>query len=150
MDQTNLFSGEWRIQSWVQRYDDGRVEYPMGQQLEGFIRYLPDGRMFCMIARAERSPFVEGGQWNAPPHEKARAYDSMLAYAGRYTVTENAVVHHVELALFPNWQGGTQRRRFEIDEEGTMTLSARLEEGTAEARTAVLAWRRTPTSEGQA
>lgn len=61
MDQTNLFSGEWRIQSWVQRYDDGRVEYPMGQQLEGFIRYLPDGRMFCMIARAERSPFVEGG-----------------------------------------------------------------------------------------
>ncbi len=122
----------------------------MGQQLEGFIRYLPDGRMFCMIARAERSPFVEGGQWNAPPHEKARAYDSMLAYAGRYTVTENAVVHHVELALFPNWQGGTQRRRFEIDEEGTMTLSARLEEGTAEARTAVLAWRRTPTSEGQA
>ena len=53
------------------------------------------------------------------------------------------VTHHVELAIFPNWQGGTQRRRIVWGDNGELMLVARLEEGTPEARTARLTWRRT-------
>ncbi|MNR06565.1 hypothetical protein D3C85_1226390 [compost metagenome] len=44
-------------------------------------------------------------------------------------------------SLFPNWEGGSQKR-VAIFNGDTLELTARLEEGTAEARTAKLSWRR--------
>lgn len=139
--------GRWDIVSWEQLYDDGRRELPMGDALEGFIRYLPDGDMICMICRTDRSSFQTGGQWNATDAEKARAYQTMLSYAGRFRVEGDVVVHSVEFSLFPNWKGGRQSRRFRFLPDGSIALEARLEEGTPEARTARLVWRR-HTAEG--
>lgn len=135
-------TGRWQIVAWEQVYDDGRRTYPMGQQVEGFIQYDPDGRMMCMLCRGDRQNFTTGGQWNASEQEKAQAYSSMLAYAGTYTCAGDTVSHHVELSAFPNWKGGTQTRRIEVMEAGQLVLAARLEEGTSEARTARLAWKR--------
>lgn len=140
-DKLNLI-GRWDIVSWEQLYDDGRRELPMGEKLEGFIRYLPDGDMVCMICKSERKRFEKGGQWNAPDDEKAGAYNSMLSYAGRYAVDGNVITHTVQTSLFPNWVGGEQKRRLEVQADGTLALLARLEENTAQARTARLVWRR--------
>lgn len=134
--------GRWDIVSWEQLYDDGRRELPLGEQLEGFIRYLADGDMICMISRADRKRFEKGGQWNAPDEEKARAYDAMLSYAGRYQVDGDLITHKVETSLFPNWIGGEQKRRLAVCADGTLALTARLEDGTPQARTARLVWRR--------
>jgi hypothetical protein len=144
--------GRWDIVSWVQAYDDGRTQYPMGEELNGFIRYTEDGDMMCMISRRDRPNFTTGGQWDASDAEKAGAYQSMLSYAGRYTVGHDpvdgdVVTHHVELSLFPGWVGGQQRRRFLFDPDhagagDTVSLEARLEVGTPQARTARLVWRR--------
>jgi hypothetical protein len=144
MDKT-LLIGRWKIVSWEQRYDDGRVTRPLGAALEGFIQYDVDGRMMCMMGRADRAGFVTGGQWNASNDEKAGAYSSFMAYAGSYTVDGDLVTHHVDLSLFPNWKGGDQRRHAQLrrDPSGdTLEIAARLEEGSTEARTAVLAWKR--------
>jgi len=132
--------GRWDILSWEQVYDDGRVVYPMGTELEGFIEYGPHG-MFCVVAKAGRAGFTTGGQWSADAAEQAEAYATYLTYAGDYDVQENAILHHVRYSLFPNWVGASQRRvaRLEADE---LILSARLEEETSEARTARLVWRR--------
>ena len=89
-------TGRWELIAWEQLFDDGRRELPMGESPQGFILYQPDGAMACMICRAERKRFELGGQWNAPDDEKARAYDSMLAYAGRFHVDGNTIVHDVE------------------------------------------------------
>ncbi|MHA4871857.1 lipocalin-like domain-containing protein [Duganella sp. PWIR1] len=134
--------GRWDIVSWEQLYDDGRRELPMGEQLEGFIRYLPDGDMVCMISKAGRKPFEQGGQWNAPDAEKARAYDSMLSYSGRYRVDGDTITHQVQASLFPNWIGGEQKRKLVVQDDGTLALQARLEADTPQARTARLVWRR--------
>lgn len=134
-------SGRWDIVSWLQLYDDGRVQAPLGDRLEGFLRYLPDGDMIVFIERADRAPFVTGGQWNADDAEKAAAYGSVLSYAGRYEIDRDHVIHHVEHSLFPNWKGGRQRRAVRLEGD-TLFIEARLEEGTGEARTAQLKWRR--------
>jgi len=134
--------GRWEILAWEQAFDDGRRELPMGDSLQGFIQYTADGYMACMIARAERPNFTSGGQWNASDAEKAGAYNGMLAYGGRYEVNGDLITHHVDISLFPNWRGGAQKRRVEVNADGTLTLSARLEEGTPQARTARLVWRR--------
>ena len=82
--------GRWNIVSWTQDYDDGRVMKPMGDALEGFILYAPDGTMCCFIARADRPKFPSGLQFQASEAEKAQAYDGLMSYGGRYTVEGDA------------------------------------------------------------
>ncbi|MNJ00830.1 hypothetical protein D3C73_1602650 [compost metagenome] len=65
----------------------------------------------------------------------------MMSYAGRYSVADNTVTHFVDLSLFPNWIGGQQQRVFKFDDQGLLSLTARLEENTSEARTALLLWK---------
>lgn len=138
---TNDIKGRWYVQSWTQEYDDGRVTHPFGEKLEGFIEY-GEGTMFCLVTRSPRTLFSSGAQWDASDADKAAAYNEFLSYAGSYTLDDGHVTHHVELSIFPNWQGGSQRRRIVWGENGELMLIARLEEGTPNARTARLTWRR--------
>lgn len=133
--------GRWTITSWRQEYDDGRCVHPFGEDLEGFIEY-GRGTMFCVISRKPRTTFTTGGQWDATDADKARAYNEYLTYAGRYDFDGEMVTHRIELCIFPNWQGSAQRRKVIREGEDGITLVARIEEGTSEARTAILAWRR--------
>lgn len=142
MSNINALIGRWIIVSWEQQYADGRVEQPMGDQPEGFIDYSAEGAMACMISRKDRARFVTGGQWNASDEEKARAYDSMLAYAGQYRFDGETIVHTVDMSLFPNWKGGEQKRELSFQPDGNIALIARLEQGTPQARVSRLVWRR--------
>lgn len=133
--------GRWDISSWLQLYDDGRRQAPLGEELSGFLRYLPDGDMVVFIERAGRGNFTTGGQWDASDEEKAGAYGAVLSYAGRYRLEDDTVIHMVENSLFPNWEGGEQRRQLRLEGD-TLYIEARLEQGTGEARTAQLKWQR--------
>jgi hypothetical protein len=142
----DIIRGRWNIVSWEQVYDDGRILHPMGKELEGFIEYGAFG-MFCVIAKKDRLRFQSGGQWSADNDEKAGAYGSYLTYAGNYEVQGDVIFHHVQHSLFPNWEGGTQKRVAILDDD-VLALTARLEEGTGEARTARLLWKRAGSSVG--
>jgi len=131
--------GRWRIVEWVQRYDDGRERHPFGRNPQGFIQY-DDDRMFCFVCSAGRKP-LRGTQWEVPEAERAAAYTSCFTYSGTYEVTGDAVLHSVDLSLNPNWVGTIQRRHAEL-RAGRLVISARMEEGTSEARTAELVWQR--------
>ena len=133
--------GRWRITSWRQAYDDGRIIYPFGQALDGFIEYR-DGNMSCVVTKVPRRKFSSGGQWDANDSDKAQAYNEYLTYCGRYTFDGSRITHHIELCLFPNWQGTSQSRLVERHNDDEITLTARVEDGTSEARTAMLSWRR--------
>ena len=139
----NSIEGRWNIVSWRQEYDDGRVVHPFGEQIDGFIEY-GRGTMFCVLSKKPRRVFSTGGQWDAADSDKAAAYDEYLTYAGPYEFDGETVTHRIELCIFPNWQGTAQRRKVTRSGADEMTLVARIEEGTTEARTAVLAWRRAP------
>lgn len=133
--------GRWDIVSWRQDYDDGRVVLPMSETVDGFLEYRA-GRFVVMLAKGDRPHFTTGGQWDASVEEKARAYETGLFYAGTYRVEGDQVIHSVEIASVPDWTGSLQRRRLQSDGE-SLRLSARIEDGTPMARTAVLDWRRT-------
>ncbi|MET8947905.1 lipocalin-like domain-containing protein [Streptomyces sp. NPDC004542] len=140
MSIADELEGSWALVAWEQRYEDGRVVTPMGSDPAGVITYT-GGRMQCVMARRSRSPFVTGGQWDASQAERATAYDECMAYAGSYTVDGDEVSHHVDIALFPNWVGGVQRRRARLDGD-RLELVADLDQGTPQARSAHLVWRR--------
>jgi hypothetical protein len=133
--------GLWRLESMEQRYDDGRVVYPFGQDAEGYIFYAADGFMSVAFQKAGRGPFQTGGQWTASDAEKARAYDSVLTYCGRYAVEGDRVVHAIEMSLFPNWIGDRQVRQFTLDGD-SLTIRARIEPDTPQARASLMIFRR--------
>ena len=133
--------GLWNLLSMEQRYDDGRVIYPFGKNVEGRIYYGADKSMFCAIQKCGRTPFSTGKQWTADDAEKARAYNDYLTYCGRYELDVDTATHHIEISLYPDWIGKQQARKIRLV-GGRLHITARLEDNTPEARTSLLVWER--------
>ncbi len=97
---------------------------PFGHHPSGFLRYEPDGDMICIIAKPGRQPFRSSRQFEASEAEKARAYEGLFVYAGTYELSPGGVTHHVEFALFPNWENSVQARRIAHLGTGRLCLEA--------------------------
>ena len=97
--------GTWRLVSAVATTASGdRDPHPYGLKPSGFLSYMPDGRMSAIIAHDGRRP-LRGDRISAPSAERADAFATFFAYAGRYQVEGDRVTHHVEIASVPNWVG---------------------------------------------
>ncbi|HZO31711.1 MAG TPA: lipocalin-like domain-containing protein [Chloroflexota bacterium] len=66
--------------------------------------------MFAAVMRANRRPFAGDDLLEGTPEEWATAGRGYVTYCGRYDVSVEAVVHHVEMSLFPNWTEADQVR----------------------------------------
>jgi len=117
--------GGWRLRSWVALSDDGSETFPMGDAPTGLLAYTEDGTMVALMAPADRPPFGSDDLAGGTPDEQARAFSTFVAYAGRYRIEGDAIVHTVETSLFPNWIGTVQRRGWTLSNDGgTLTLES--------------------------
>ncbi len=135
------FHGTWRIVSWENREDDGVVSYPVGPAPEGLLHYAPDGYMFVHIMRAGRTPLSTDALFGGDAPEHAEAFASHVAYAGRWEVRGDVMVHRLEIASVPNWVGGEQLRRVEFLDGDRLRLSAPMAFGGKTVMASVT-WRR--------
>ncbi len=135
--------GSWDLEAFEVELADGQRLFPMGADALGRLMYGADGRMSATLSTAGRVslsvPRLEA-YGRAPESEKAAAFDSFLAYVGRYTVEAGAVVHHVELASVPNIVGAQQRREATLDDDH-LTLRYAVD-GSRGTRHNTLRWRR--------
>lgn len=118
------FVGSWDLVAVENRASDGSVTRPFGDAPRGRITYTPDGFLSAHVMRDARPAFAGGATlYGGTPTEKAAAYDSYIAYYGRYAVDAAAatVTHRIEGSLFPNWSGTAQTRHFAFDGD-TLTL----------------------------
>ncbi len=141
---TNPLIGTWRLVSYHSKTADGRMLYPYGMQVAGFITYTPEGRMAVAFGKADRPRFASGDRVGATSEEKAAAYDTFFAYAGTYEFLGDRVVHHVEVCLFPNWVG-TDLTRFVALEGDTATFTTVPYLRGGVEQTGYLVWQRLPT-----
>lgn len=79
---------------------------------------LPDlhrGWTHERCARGSRRAISTDSGGEAPIEEQAMLFRQSIAYAGRYTLSAGAVIHHVEVSADPTWIGKDQKRftRFE-------------------------------------
>lgn len=143
MLQAERFIGTWSLDAFEVQLADGTTVHAMGQGALGRLSYDADGRMSAMLSRADRTPLSVPrleAYGRAPADEKVLAFDSFMAYAGRYTVEEDAVVHHVELASVPNIVGARQRREACFD--GDALVLRYVVTSSRGTRTNILRWRR--------
>ncbi len=105
--------GTWRMVSWQREViGTGAKADVLGPDPVGFINYGPDGRFYALVVKRNRPRPA-----NPPPsdEDKIALYDSMLAYAGTYTVDHEKAVHHVDASWNEAWTGTDQVRFYTLD-----------------------------------
>lgn len=142
MTEVDKFVGVWRLLSIEYRTDDGAlVESPFGAEPEGTIMYDSLGNMAAQIGRKDRPRFSSADRMAASVEEKNAAFESYIAYFGRYRVNERerSVTHEVQQALFPNWTGSKQVRYYTFA-DSKLTLRTPPFQYLGKSVTAILLW----------
>jgi hypothetical protein len=121
---TNQFVGAWNLLSYQFRATDGKAIEPFGPHAVGLLTYDNVGNVAAQIMKAQRKAFASDDIAKTTPDEALTAFQSCIAYFGRYETDEKSgkVTHHVIRSVFPNWTGGDQVRFFSFS-ESRLTLS---------------------------
>jgi hypothetical protein len=117
--------GAWNLISIYGESEEGDIFKPYGDKPAGVLMYTLDGSMAAVLMKQGRPKFASGDPTNATPEELKAAFAGFDAYCGTFTLNEDegTVIHHVEAARFPNWEGSEQVRYFELDGE-TLRISS--------------------------
>lgn len=113
-------AGTWELKFWKRYGPDDTISLPFGESPLGLLIYTPTGDMAVQLVTADRPLLNTTDALGGTAEERAQAYSTCLAYFGRYTLNGDAVTHHLEGALFPNWSKTDQVRP--IEHEGDVMI----------------------------
>jgi hypothetical protein len=96
--------GTWKLVSASSATASGeRGEPPYGINPVGFLTYSEDGRVTALISYGGRKPLSIGGKPPALIEEQSEAFKTFLAYAGRYNLNGDKVIHFIEISSIQNY-----------------------------------------------
>jgi hypothetical protein len=127
-------AGMYVLESWHR--SDGTE--PFGSRPSGYLTYGRDGRVSVQIGASDRVPIglpverlMEARAMLRRPWKLAfnpevigalkrfiRNASSFTAYSGTYEIDGSTVVHHIDLASIPDWEGTDLIRGLERTETG--------------------------------
>jgi hypothetical protein len=117
----SVLLGAWRLESWSLVHDDGRPSaFPMGPDARGYILYTPGGQVSATIMRADG--------------------ERCFAYAGRYEVANDTVIHTIEVSTDPALVGVRSTRSIKLEGDRLTLAGPDFLPGTAQSQRIV--WRR--------
>jgi Lipocalin-like domain len=106
--------GTWQVTSFVLlELGTNKTSLPFGENPSGYIQYSPGGHMVVFLQsgnpkRPANFPYTDA--------DRADAHRSIFgAYAGKYTVEGDKVVHHIVASWRPDWNGTDQTRYFTLE-----------------------------------
>jgi len=135
--------GTWKLVSATSATSAGeRSETPFGSGPAGFLTYTSDGRVCAMISYGGRKA-LSGGGLVAPLEEQAEAFKTFFAYAGRYTLNGDKVIHHVEISSVQNYVDKDLVRTVRFQED-RIILVAPPTPVNGKIQTVELTWQRLP------
>ena len=117
---SNPFVGTWTLRSTERKtLETGEVTPLWGAHPTGTLIYTADGRMSALVLAENRKAPAAAMPTEA---EALSLFKSMVAYAGRYTIAADRVIHHVEQSWNQAWTG-TDVVRFYKLEGNRLTLT---------------------------
>ncbi|MFD9892418.1 lipocalin-like domain-containing protein [Amycolatopsis sp. NPDC059027] len=118
--------GSWRMIDWKVFRGHETRDPPLGPAAActGLLIYTEEGTMSANLMLAGRASFADGSLDRGTQEERAEAYRSIISYTGTYEVDEPTatVVHHVQIATFPNFVGTDLARTCVFEGEDTLKL----------------------------
>ena len=133
LSDSNSLLGTWRLMSFVREVAGTGERYnQLGEHPEGYLSYLPDGRMVAFFVSGDQ-PRPRAEPTDA---ERVQLHKSMLAYGGTYDVSPGQVVHHIDI----EWDGrriGTDQLRFFTVDGDTLTIKTEQNKSPVDGRQGV-------------
>jgi hypothetical protein len=133
--------GTWRLVRASATIANVKNDAPYGSNPSGLITYTRDGKVMAIISHSGRKPLASGDRISASVEERAEAFATSFSYAGRYSVAEEKIVHHVEIASVQNWVNTDLVRLVRIEGK-RITLTTPPISVAGEIRTTELVWER--------
>lgn len=107
--------GSWKLISLTHVNSRNEEMDLYGKDPIGILTYDSAGYMNAQFGSRNRENFQDESLSGGKDEEILSAYKTYMAYFGRYKEEEpGKIVHDVEGALFPNWQGHQEVRFAEI------------------------------------
>jgi hypothetical protein len=106
--------GTWRLLSFTQTVvATGEKSDVFGKAPHGFLSYGRDGRMSAILVRDGRHKPPD--MTNLTDEERTELFDTVIAYAGTFTLDGKTVTHHVDISWNENWTGTDQVRNIRLE-----------------------------------
>jgi hypothetical protein len=111
----------------------GKRDSPLGEHPTGHIIFTPQGRMMVLNVHEKRTP-------PKTDQDRIDLHKYMLAYSGRYEVTGDKIVTHVDISWNESLTGTDQLRLFKLEgDKLTITSPVNINNPSAWS---VLVWER--------
>ena len=106
--------GTWKLVSATRRLvATGEESESFGARPTGYLTYGRDGRMIAIVAKEGRPKPADMSK--AADKERAELFNTMIAYAGKFTVEGDKVTHHVDISWNESWTGTKQIRNVRLE-----------------------------------
>jgi hypothetical protein len=104
-------TGCWTLKScYIEVVDTGERLYPYGENPVGTLIIHESGRMVAVFTPSARMiPTTET--------DKAKAFEQLVAYSGRYRLEGARFVTDVDVSWLPQWVGTAQGRKFALHDD---------------------------------
>jgi hypothetical protein len=136
--------GTWKLVSASSTTSAGaRNDAPYGPGPSGLLTYTGDGRISTVISYGGRKPLSFGRGGAAQIEEQAEAFKTCLAYAGRYTLSGDQIIHHVEVSSIQNYANKDLVRTVTCEGDRITLLTPPMPVN-GEIQTVALTWQRLP------
>jgi hypothetical protein len=105
--------GTWKLQSYVREVlATGQRYNQFGDNPDGYLGYSPDGRMYAIFVRRDR---IVPGDTVPTDEEGVKLLGTMVAYAGRFTLDGEKIVHHIDVSWNQAWTGTDHVRFYKLE-----------------------------------
>jgi hypothetical protein len=136
--------GTWKLVSASSTTPTGeRNETPYGPSPMGFLTYTEDGRVTSLISYGGRKLLSVGGGTLKRQEEQAEAFNTFLAYAGRYSLSGEKVTHSIEISSIQNYVDKDLVRSVKFQDD-RITLITPPTPVNGKIQTVELIWQRLP------
>ena len=116
-EEDSRIVGTWRLLSYVVEVQASGEKLPvMGDKPDGYVTFLPQGRVFFMLTGEGRKPAKTD-------RERAELLETLVAYTGTYSVGGDIWTTSVDVAWNPEWVGTKQVRAFKLEGDRLDILS---------------------------
>ena len=132
--------GTWSLVSARASSGAATDDAPYGDAPCGVLTYSSGGRVVAMVSYGDRR-LLSGDRVAAPVEERAAAFATFFAYAGRFEAQEDTVVHRVEVSSVENWVGTDLVRVVELNDRRLILRTPPVSVG-GEVRVTELIWER--------
>ena len=109
--------GTWTLVAADKILPDGETTRDYGESPQGRLFVDAKGRYSLQIFKSERLRFASDSKADGSPDELRSAVMGSSTHYGTMTIDaqEEVLVFSIEGSSFPNWEGTTQRRQYQLD-----------------------------------